>query len=225
MTFPPLHEAVLLRRYKRFLADVRFVDGTEVTVHCANPGRMTSCLEEGGRIWLSHHPGTKRKLLWSWELAEVGDATILINTARANRVVEEALRSGQVPGLAGEVKPEVKVGDSRLDFRVGDGFVEVKSVTLLAAPRVASFPDAPTERGRKHLAELRALCEGGTPATLIFLLGRDDADCIRPADAVDPAYGVALRRAASAGVGVIGLRTAIDTQGMQVVGTVPVQLS
>ena len=225
MIFPELHEAVLLRRYKRFLCDVRFPDGTELVAHCANPGRMTSCMEEGGRIWLSHHPGTKRKLLWSWELSEVGGATVLVNTARANKIVGEALRAGLVPGLDGEVRSEVKVGKSRLDFQVGDGFVEVKGVSLLESPGLAAFPDAPTERGRKHLAELQELVEAGTPATLVFLLSRDDAERIRPADAIDPAYGEALRKAHAAGVRVLGLRTRISTTEVVVTGTVPVELS
>ena len=224
MRFPELHEAVLLRRYKRFLCDVRFPDGTELTAHCANPGRMTSCMEEGGRIWLSHHPGTKRKLLWSWELSELGGATVLVNTARANKIVGEALVAGQVPGLVGEVRPEVKVGASRLDFQVGDGFVEVKGVSLLQSPGVAAFPDAPTERGRKHLGELQQLVEGGTPATLVFLLSRDDAELVKPADAIDPAYGQALRAAHAAGVRIVGLRTRLDTREVVVTGTVPVQL-
>lgn len=207
LTLPELHEGVLLRRYKRFLADVR-LDGQVITAHCANPGRMTSCMEVGGRVWLSRSSDPRRKLKYSWELSEVGGARIVVNTARGNQVVKEGL----LAALGGErLESEVKHGDSRLDFRIdGTRWVEVKSVSLRADDGIGAFPDAPTERGRKHLAELTKIVKEGGDATLLFLISRDDVDTVRPADEVDPLYGDALRGAMDAGVKVVARTLLID---------------
>ena len=211
MKLPPLTRGTLIRRYKRFLADVRLEDGREITAHCANPGRMTSCQEPGWPVWLSWHGNTKRKLKWSWELTRNPDqAWILINTARPNHVVREGIEAGLVEGLSGEVRSEVKVGDSRIDLVVGEALVEVKSVTLMHAPGEASFPDAPTERGRKHLAELARAARSGRRAVLFWMLSRDDCASVRPADWIDPAYGRALRSAVADGVEVLAHRMVID---------------
>lgn len=204
MKLPPLTRGTLLRRYKRFLADVRLEDGREITAHCANPGRMTSCQEPGWPVWLSWHGNTKRKLKWSWELTRnPDDAWILINTARPNHVVREGIEAGLVEGLSGDIRTEVKVGDSRIDLVVDDALVEVKSVTLMHAPGEASFPDAPTERGRKHLAELAKAARSGRRAVLFWMLSRDDCSSVCPADHVDPMYGQALRSAVADGVEVL----------------------
>ncbi len=235
MKLPELVPGTLLRRYKRFLADVRLDDGTEVVAHCPNPGRMTSCAIPGGRVLLSPANSPRRKLRWTWEIAYAGaDGTtaVLVNTSRPNAVVAEALASGAVPGLEGytTIRPEVRYGErSRVDFLLGgeglpDAYVEVKSVTLLSAPGVASFPDAVTERGRRHLYELDAVRRAGHRAVLIFLLSRGDADVIRPADEIDPAYGAALREVAAAGVALCGLRARVSPEEVSVAGTVPVVL-
>lgn len=211
MKLPQLTRGTLLRRYKRFLADVRLEDGRELTAHCANPGRMTSCQGEGWPVWLSWHGNTKRKLKWSWELTRnPDDAWILINTARPNHVVREGIEAGLVPGLSGAIQTEVVVGDSRIDLVVDDALVEVKSVTLMHAPRQASFPDAPTERGRKHLAELAKAARSGRRAVLFWMLSRDDCDSVRPADDVDPLYGDALRSAVADGVEVLAHRMVLS---------------
>ena len=233
MRFPaPLVEGTLIRRYKRFLADVTLPDGAEVVAHCPNPGRMTSCAYPGGKVLLSPAMNPKRKLKWTWEIAYAGETAILVNTSRPNGVVGEALAAKQVPGLEAytSIKPEVKYGEkSRIDFLLtGEGlpnaYVEVKSVSLLVEPGLAAFPDAVTARGRKHLEELMAMKTAGHRAVMVFLLSRGDADRIRPADEIDPAYGKTLRVAVAAGVELIGLRGVITPDSMTVSGTVPIDL-
>jgi sugar fermentation stimulation protein A len=237
MNFPaPLVPGALVRRYKRFLADVRLESGEVVVAHCPNPGRMTTCAVAGGRVLLSPALNPKRKLRWTWEIAyagEGGEVPILVNTARPNAVVSEALAAGAVPGLTGyaQIRSEVRYGaeKSRIDFLLSgperpDCYVEVKSVTLLAAPGVAAFPDARTERGERHLRELAAQVGAGNRAALVFLLSRGDAAVIRPADDIDPAYGRALRAAAAGGLELIGLRAAVTPEGVTAGGLVPVEL-
>ncbi|HJN74775.1 MAG TPA: DNA/RNA nuclease SfsA [Myxococcota bacterium] len=222
MKLPPLTRGTLIRRYKRFLADVRLDDGREVTAHCANPGRMTSCLGEGWPVWLSWHGHTKRKLKWSWELTRNPEqAWILINTARPNHVVREGIAAGRVEGLSGEIQREVKTGDSRIDLVVGEALVEVKSVTLMHAPGQASFPDAPTERGRKHLAELAKAARSGRRAVLFWMLSRDDCRSVRPAGWVDPAYERLLRSAVGDGVEVLAYRMVLSEEELTLGQQVP----
>ncbi len=169
---------------------------------------MTSCMEPGGRIWLSRSDNPKRKLKYSWELSEMGGARVMVNTARANQVVREGLL--RVLG-GSRLESEVRRGDSRLDFRIdGTRWVEVKSVTLRDEQGVGAFPDAPTERGRKHLQELTSIVKEGGDATLLFLLSRTDLSTVRPADEVDPKYGEALRGAMDAGVKVLAYRLQVN---------------
>ena len=196
----PLIPATLLRRYKRFLADMLMADGSQVTVHCANPGSMLSMAVAGRRCWLSHHAGTARKLEYSWELEEAPTGCIGINTARANPVVAEALAAGAIPELAGWplVRREVKDGDaSRLDFHLSGGsgpdcWLEVKSVTMSRQPGLAEWPDAKSSRGARHLEALAKLAAGGAHATLLFLAQRPDCSVFRVAGDIDPAYAAAL---------------------------------
>lgn len=232
MDLPPLHSGVLLRRYKRFLADVRLDGGAEVVAHCPNPGRMTSCAAPGCRVWLSHHDNPKRKLKWTWELSEMDGTTVLVNTARPNAVVEEALRAGQVPGLAGyaSLRREVRYGErSRIDLLLEDPergrcFVEVKSVTLRVGEGEGAFPDAVSARGARHAAELAAQVAAGDRAVLFFLVSRGDVQHIRPADEIDPAYGVALRAAVDAGVEVMAHRAEVGVGGVHLGPALPVRL-
>ena len=196
----PLIPATLLRRYKRFLADVRMEDGSIVTVHCANPGSMLSLAVAGRRCWLSHHAGTARKLAYSWELEEAPTGCIGINTARANTVVAEALAAGTIPELAGwpVVRREVSDGaDSRLDFHLSGGsgpdcWLEVKSVTMSRQAGLAEWPDAKSSRGARHLEALARLAAGGAGATLLFLAQRPDCTAFRIAGDIDPAYAAAF---------------------------------
>ncbi|MED5371792.1 MAG: DNA/RNA nuclease SfsA [Myxococcota bacterium] len=218
LVLPELHRGTLIRRYKRFLADVRLDDGREVTAHCPNPGRMTSCQEPGWEVWLSHHPDPKRKLKWSWELSRDPAGTlILVNTQRPNAVLAQALRAGQVPKLAHyqQLQTEVRYGQerSRIDVLLSEPglcYVELKSVTLLTEPGQAAFPDAVSARGAKHLRELSQMVAEGHRALLFFLVSRGDAQRVRPAREIDPKYGQALDEALSSGVEILAHRLQIS---------------
>jgi sugar fermentation stimulation protein A len=196
----PLIPATLLRRYKRFLADMRMEDGSHITVHCANPGSMLSLAVAGRRCWLSHHAGSARKLEYSWELEEAPTGCIGINTARANTVVGEALAGGAIPELAGwpVVRREVVDGaDSRLDFHLSGSagpacWLEVKSVTMSREAGLAEWPDAKSSRGARHLEALARLANAGAKATLLFLAQRPDCTAFRIAGDIDPTYAAAV---------------------------------
>lgn len=196
----PLIPARLVRRYKRFLADMLLEDGTAITAHCANPGSMLSLAEPGRRCWLSRNPDPKRKLGFSWEIEETPAGGVGINTARANQVVAEALAQGAIPELARWPVTRREVADgggSRLDFQLSgpDGsrcWLEVKSVTLCRRAGLAEWPDSRSVRGLRHLESLTALAAGGTAAALLFLIQRPDCAAFRVAADIDPAYARAL---------------------------------
>jgi len=175
MKWGDLIEARLLRRYKRFLADVELANGDVITVHCPNTGAMTGCAEPGSRVWLSTSTVKTRKYPHTWELVETAAGMACIHSAKANKVVREAFESGLLPGFDAypDIRSEVKYGEnSRADLLLqGEGqrvFVEVKSVTLLRDKGWGAFPDAVSERGRKHLRELQAICDTQTRAVLFF---------------------------------------------------------
>jgi sugar fermentation stimulation protein A len=228
----PLLEGRLVRRYKRFLADIELDDGGVVTAHCANPGSMSTCALPGGRVWVSESDNPKRKLRFSWELARVGGQMVIINTARGNQLVADALARRRIPELAGDgaVKREVRVGErSRIDFMLGDGerrtYVEVKSVTLDVGDRVAAFPDSVTTRGARHLEELIALREQGHRAVLLFCVCRSSVTEVRPADEIDPTYGETLRRAAANGVEVLAYGCSVGPRQIGIRRRLPVDLA
>ncbi len=228
----PLHKGRLLRRYKRFLADVELADGSVVKAHCANPGSMKTCLRDGARVWLSAAPGKNRKLPWTWELIYIGKSKIFVNPVRANRLVAEAIESGAIAELAGYdgLRREVPWGKSRIDMLLEGGrrpcrcYVEVKNVTLALGGGRSAFPDSVTERGRKHLEELVRIRRRGHRAVLFFCASRDDTRQVEPADEIDPAYGTALRRAAKAGVELLAYRVRITARRVDLVERVPVVL-
>jgi sugar fermentation stimulation protein A len=219
----PLIPATLMRRYKRFLADMRLESDGPITVHCANPGSMLSLAVAGRRCWLSHHTGTARKLEYSWELEEAPTGCIGINTARANTVVAEALASGAIPELAGWpiVRREVADGDaSRLDFHLsgGDGpdcWLEVKSVTMSRQAGLAEWPDARSARGARHLEALLKLANSGAKATLLFLAQRSDCTVFRVAGDIDPAYAAALNATDKAKVRILSYDCAVSPDGIE----------
>lgn len=196
----PLISACLVRRYKRFLADMVLEDGTAITAHCANPGSMLSLAVPGHRCWLSHNPAPHRKLAYSWELEEMPTGCVGLNTARANQIVAEALAAGAIPELRRwpNVRREADDGHgSRLDFHLSgpDGSVcwlEVKSVTMSRSPGLAEWPDAKSARGLRHLEALAALAARGDTAALLFLAQRSDCTDFRIAADIDPAYARAL---------------------------------
>lgn len=218
---PPLQPARLVRRYKRFLADMTLPDGCEIVAHCPNPGSMLGLAEPGSTCWLSAKTAKGRKLDFGWELVETERGSLVgINTAQANRIVGEALRTGIIPGLpqGGAWRPETAFGIStRFDFAhtAPDGaltYLEVKSVTLSRRPGLAEFPDARTERGLKHLRELSAAKALGHRAVLLFLVQRGDCTRLEPAADIDPAYAAGLKAAQHAGIEVIGLACDVTQQ-------------
>ncbi len=194
-----LIEGRLIKRYKRFLADVELSDGSQVTVHCPNTGAMTGCAEPGSRVWLSLSASKTRKYPHTWELVETSQGMACIHSARANKVVRAAFETGLIPGFSDYpvIRSEVKYGNnSRADLLLegesGRVFVEVKSVTLCAAEGQGLFPDAVSERGRKHLQELAAEC-GGTTRALMFYCGfHSGITRVSAAGDIDPRYRDAL---------------------------------
>jgi len=218
----PLIEGTLVRRYKRFLADIELAGGEQVTAHCANPGSMKTCAPDGARVWVSTSDDPRRKLRYSWELVESAGAIVCINTQWGNRVVQEALAAGSIPELAGyrTVRPEVRFGEkSRIDFLLSDGdgpdcFVEVKTVTMHGGGRVAAFPDSVTTRGRRHLEELSRAMDEGYRAVLLFLCARDPSDLVVPADHIDPQYGETLRRVAERGVEILAVGCTVTPEAI-----------
>ncbi|MFI8745237.1 DNA/RNA nuclease SfsA [Pseudomonas sp. NPDC077186] len=221
---PPLQEGRLLRRYKRFLADIESAGGELLTIHCANTGSMLNCMSEGCRVWFSRSNDPKRKLPGSWELSETPQGRLAcINTARANGLVEEALRAGLIAELAGFValKREVPYGvensraDFRLDYADGPVYVEVKSVTLgFAGTDVAAFPDAVTARGAKHLRELAALARQGVRTVQLYCVNLSGIRAVRAAEEIDPTYAAGLREAKAAGVEVLAYGAELSPQGI-----------
>lgn len=224
--------ATLIKRYKRFLADVVMSDGSEITVHTPNTGSMRGCAEPGSTVYLRDTQNPKRKYLWSWEMstAESG-ALVGVSTALANTLVEEAIASGLVGDLAGYArrKAEVKYGEnSRIDWFLSDDnrpdcYVEVKNVTM-AEGELALFPDAVTTRGAKHLQELMGMVEQGNRAAMVYCIQRGDVQAFKPADAIDPTYGALLREAAKRGVELYALAAVVLPTGVTLERAVPVLL-
>jgi sugar fermentation stimulation protein A len=225
----PLVAGRLVRRYKRFLADIELEDGSLVTAHTPNTGSMQQCAVPGQPVLLSKSDNPKRKLAWSWELVRVNEHWVDINTHRANRVVEEALRSNVIQCFQNyTVRPEVPFAESRIDFMLeGESekvLLEVKNVTLCCQPGVACFPDAVTTRGQKHLRDLILAKEQGWRAVIFFLVQRGDAQTFSPADEIDAKYGRLLREAVSCGVEALAYRTLVTPEIARIEQQLPVCL-
>lgn len=225
----PLVPARLLRRYKRFLADMVLEDGTEVTAHCPNPGSMMGLAEPGARCWLEPAP-PGRKLPYGWRLVELGRGHWAgIDATLPNRVVGAALRAGRIAPLAGypQVRAEVRYGArSRVDFLLeglaGQAWVEVKNVHLRRDGDWAEFPDCVTERGARHLAELSAMAGQGARAVLLYLVQRTDCARLRLAADLDPGYVRAAAAARAAGVEFLAYGTRISPAGVDLGDQLPV---
>ena len=231
MLLPPPVFGRLIRRYQRFLADVELDDGSVITAHCPNTGRMTTCAEPGWRVALSDSGNPKRKYRFTWELVHNGTCWICINTGRANDAAEEAIRNGVIPDLRGyrEILREQHFGNSRFDLllRADSGkdapsesccYVEVKSVTLLADDGCCAFPDTVTQRGLKHLLELMEVVRAGHRAAMLFVIPRSDGSGFRAAHEIDPAYAAALKSAASLGVCIHAWQADVSPESIQITG-------
>jgi len=228
-----LTEARLIKRYKRFLTDVRLNDGNTITVHCANTGAMTGCQPENARVWLTKSTNLKRKYPYSWELVELEDkALACINTGLTNKIAKQAIDENLISELKGysSCRTEVVYGEekSRIDLLLTKNnqlcYVEVKHVTLKMADRLAAFPDAVTKRGQKHLRELISQVKQGHRAVMLFIVMRTDIDTMVPADSIDPEYGQLLRQAVDMGVEVIAYKTSINLQSIKIDTAIPVEL-
>ncbi len=225
---PPLFPATLIRRYKRFLADVRLENGEELTVHCANPGAMQGLVSPGIRIWLSKSDNPKRKLAYSWELAEIDapgqTAFVGINTMHPNKLAREAIEAGKIVELTGydHLKREVPYGDnSRIDILLSKQgrrscYVEVKNVHLLRHKELAEFPDSVTKRGTKHLQELANMVAQGHRAVVFYVIQRNDAKNFAIAADKDPVYAQTFVKACKKGVEVIAYDCALSTDGITI---------
>jgi sugar fermentation stimulation protein A len=226
--------ATLIRRYKRFLADVELADGSVTTVHVANPGAMIGLQSPGARIWLSRSLNKTRKLPLSWELVEADFGSGLelagLNTSHPNAIVAEALAAQAIPELAGYpiIRREVKYGKaSRVDFLLEAAgkpscYLEIKNVHLMRQPGLAEFPDSVTARGARHLDELGAMVAQGFRAVMLFVVQIGSADRFALARDIDPAYGAAFDRACAAGVEALAYKCALCVEEITLSGPVPI---
>ncbi|MEO8669491.1 MAG: DNA/RNA nuclease SfsA [Bauldia sp.] len=229
MRFPPLTEARLVRRYKRFLADMD-IGGEVVTAHCANPGSMIGLAEPGMRAWLSRATNPLRKLAWNWELVEADGTLVGINTAHPNNIVADAIRAGAIAELAGygTLRREVPYGrQSRVDMVLSnpgrpDAFVEVKNVHLSRRRGLSEFPDSVTARGARHLAELSDMVAAGHRAAMLYLVHRGDTSAFSLARDMDPTYARAFDKARAAGVEMLVYRCRVGLDEVAVTGRIPI---
>ncbi len=235
MRFPqPLTQGILLRRYKRFLADVALPDGTELTVHCPNPGAMMGLNTPGNRVWISDSGNPKRKLRHTLELVEAqvpaGLVMVGMNTMLPNRLAEEAIVAGRISELAGyeSLRREVLYGEnSRIDLLLESEdrppcYVEVKNVHLVRRAGLFEFPDCKTVRGAKHLMELANVAESGGRAVMLYIIQRADGNALSFADDLDPVYARTFREATERGVEALALRCQVSIDGIEAHTPVPI---
>ena len=241
LSYSSLVPGTLIKRYKRFLADVLLDDGREVVAHCPNTGSMKAVNVPGCRVWLSPSDNPKRKLAWTWEFIELPQADgqvalASVHTGRANRIVEAALEAGALAPLAGyaTLRREVKVADARLDFRLDDpergrAYIEVKQVTLKEQDGHGYFPDSVSVRGTKHLHSLRVLAEQGERAVLLFCVAHEGIADVAAAAHIDATYAAALLEASASGVEVLAygidvIRERERPIGVRLTRSLPVRL-
>ena len=231
LTWPELIPGTLLKRYKRFLADVRLETGEIVTAHCPNTGSMQGCSEPGRPVYLSEHDNPKRKYKYTWELIAMPASLVGVNTLVPNRLVFKSIDQKLIPELSeySRIQREVKIGEhSRIDLMLSDGgakscYIEIKNCTLVSGG-IARFPDAVTARGLKHIIELENLAQAGHRCMMFYFIQRMDAQVFRPADDIDSAYGQALRQAAAKGIEILAYDVRIDLQGIELNKKIPCKL-
>jgi len=219
----------LIKRYKRFLAEIRLDDGTEVVAHCTNSGSMKSCLENGAEVYLTPVTDPKRRTKFTWEMIKINGSWVGINTANPNKLAFEAISAGLIPELSGytNVKREVVFGDSRFDIFAENEtekcFVEVKNVSLKEG-NYALFPDAITTRGQKHLKTLMEVKAHGIRAVMLYIVQRTDVEVFAPAMEIDPEYAKVLKQAVNAGVEVIVMQIEVTPEGINIKKKLPVEI-
>lgn len=226
----PLIEGRLVKRYKRFLADIALPDGRVETAHCPNPGAMTGVADPGSRVWVSRSDNPKRKLALTLEIVEADATLVGVNTSRPNAIAEEAVRAGAIPELAryARLRREARYGQSsRIDLLLEDDarppcYVEVKNVHLMRRPGRAEFPDSVTARGAKHLRELADQVAQGARAVQLFIVQRADCEAVSLAADIDPTYAKTFADARAAGVEALALGCAVGVEGIVAARALPV---
>lgn len=228
----PLISGKLIKRYKRFLADIELESGQDITVHCPNSGSMKTCVGEGWDVRLSYHDNPNRKYPHTWEMVHNKKCWIGINTGIPNKLAEEAIRAESITELQGynEIKREVRYGkNSRIDLLLCNEdqlcYVEVKNVTLVEEDGDYYFPDSVTERGRKHLYELADMVKQGHRAMMFYVIQRNDGHLFKPAAHIDAAYAKSLKEVYEIGVEIVAYRAEVDPEQIQLIEKIPWQLS
>ncbi len=225
----PLTHGLLIKRYKRFLADVKLDSGEIITTHCTNSGTMKSCLEDNAEVYLTPVNDPKRKTKFTWEMIKINGDWIGINTGNPNKLAFEAVKNNEIDQLKGytEVKREVKFDDSRFDVMAQNDhetcFIEVKNVTLKEG-NYARFPDAVTTRGKKHLNTLIKVKEQGMRAVMLYVIQRMDVDTFAPAKEIDPEYAKTLRKAYEKGVEIIPILAKVTPEKIELFKELPFEL-
>ena len=211
----------LIKRYKRFLADIELEDGSVIVAHCTNSGSMKTCIEEGAQVFLSQASDPKRKTKFTWEMIYINNGWIGVNTMIPNLIVYDAISNNDIDRLTGytTVRREVKFGDSRFDIYCENEnekcFVEVKNVTMKVG-NAALFPDAVTTRGRKHLETLIEVKKQGMRAIMLYVIQRMDVETFGPSEDIDPEYAKSLRKAIKYGVEVIAVQAKVSPDGIEI---------
>ena len=225
----PLIHGIFLKRYKRFLTDVKLDNGDVVVAHCTNSGSMKSCLEEGAEVFLTPVDDPKRKTKFTWEMIKINGKWVGINTGWPNVLAFEAIKNNEIEKLSGytTVKREVKFTDSRFDVYCENDneqcFVEVKNVTMKVGD-YALFPDAVTTRGQKHLNTLIEVKKRGMRAVMLYIIQRSDISVFGVAKEIDPEYAKLLKQAVDLGVEVIAMQAAVSPNAIDLVKEIPIEL-
>ncbi len=219
----------LIKRYKRFLADVELEDGTIIIAHCTNSGSMKTCIEEGAPVYLSPATDPKRKTKFTWEMIFINNGWIGVNTIIPNQLAFDAIVAGEIEKLKGYtfVKREVKFGDSRFDIYAENKndkcFIEVKNVTMKVG-NYALFPDAVTTRGRKHLETLIEVKKSGIRAVMLYVIQRMDVDIFGSAKDIDPEYAKSLKKAIDNGVEVIAIQAMVSPDSIKIIKEIKIEI-